>query len=425
MTMTVRRTTWFTRLALIHGLAVAMILASLVLVSPAQGKKIRPDFFGMHDERIASGLVPTVRHGSIRLAGAGLPWRLIEKEPSVYDWSRVDTAVETARDAGLRPMLILSQTPSFWAQDETAPGDGATSMPNIGAWKRFARAAARRYGATIDYQLWNEPNVVNFWTGSVGQMAKLTATGSQVIRSAAPKATVVAPSFPLRLKSQRKWFTQYWAAKVDGKGMASYVDVVAVHPYPLPDQGPEASMRLVGFAKRALPRAARGKPMWSTEINYGLPTGGGDEAKEIPEARQAAFVARTLVLNAASSISRVYWFSWGIGPIANTHLAEDDGTTLTRAGRAWQVAHGWLAGTNVKGCKKASEGRFKGLYTCTARKSRREVRRFYWMPSGTAVTITTPRTTTSWTDLTGDTTTRKGRFRIKIGKSPIMVTSRR
>lgn len=423
--MTVRRTTLFARLALIHGLAVAMILASLVLVSPAQGMKVRPDFFGMTDERIASGLVPNVRLGSIRLGAAGLNWRLIETEPSVYDWSRVDTAVETARDAGLRPLLILGQTPPFWARDETAPGDGRTSMPKINAWKRYVRAAARRYRATIDYQLWNEPNVVNFWTGSVRQMARLTATGSRAIRKAAPKATVVAPSFPLRLRSQRTWFTQYWAARVDGRGMARYVDVVAVHPYPLAGQRPEASMKLVGLAKRALPRAARGKLMWSTEINYGLPTGVGGSAKKIPQARQAAYVARTLVLNAARSISRVYWFSWGVGPVANTHLAEDDGTTLTRAGRAWEVAHGWLAGTHVKGCKTASEGRFKGLYTCTARKSRREVRRFYWMPSGTAVRITTPRTTRSWTALTGDTTTRSGRFRIKVGKSPIMVSSRR
>lgn len=422
--MTAKRTTWFTRLALIHGLAVAMILASLVLVSPAQGTRIRPDFFGMHDWRIGSGLVPTVRLGSIRLWASGVQWRQIETEPSNYDWSRVQRAVETARSAGLRPMLVLGQTPRFWAQDKTAPGDGATSMPNIDAWKRYVRAAARRYGATIDYQIWNEPNVVNFWTGSVGQMAKLTATGSRAIKSVAPNATVVAPSFPLRLRSQQQWFTKYWAAKVDRKGMASYVDVVAVHLYPLAGQGPEASMKLVGFAKRALPRAARGKPMWNTEVNYGV-VGAGSRARKISGAKQAAFVARTLVLNAANSIRRVYWFSWFPNPAHNTHLAQDDLTTLTRAGRAWQVTHEWLAGTNVKGCNKTSKGRFKGLYTCVARESRTEIRRFYWKPSGSAVTIRTPRSTTSWTNLSGDRTARKGHFRIKVGQSPIMVSSRR
>jgi len=87
--------------------------------------------------------------------------------------------------------------------------------------------------------------------------------------------------------------------------------------------------------------------------------------------------------------------------------------------------HGWLIGTNVQGCKKTSKGRLKGLYTCTARESRTEVRRFYWKPSGRAVKVLTPKSTRSWTDLSGDRTRRKGRFGIKVGQSPIMVTSRR
>ena len=130
------------------------------------------------------------------------------------------------------------------------------------------------------------------------------------------------------------------------------------------------------------------------------------------------------MLNATSGIKRIYWYIMG-APIGNTRLVEDDRTTLTRGGRAWEESSSWLAGTNVKSCKKASKGRLKGLYTCTARESRREVRRFYWKPSGRAVKISTPRTTRSWTDLSGDRTARKGRYRIKVGDSPIMVTSRR
>lgn len=421
--------TWFTRLALIPGLAVAMVLASLTLASPAQARTIRSDFFGMHDTQIANGSVPTVKLGSVRLWDSGTSWREIETAPAVYDWSTVDSAVNNAHNAGLRPMLVLGQTPQFWAEKPMAPGaygDGASSMPNIDAWKRYVTTAAERYGNKVDYQIWNEPSVINFWTGTVTQMARLTATASKAITNAAGrKATVVAPSFPLRLGSQQKWYRKYWAATVNRKGMASFVDVVSANLYPLTDQGPEASMQLLRYAKRVLPKGARGKPIWNTEINYGLVSGGAMTTRKITAARQAAFVARTLLLNAGSPIRRVYWYAWNAGSFANTHLAEDDQTTLTQGGRAWQEVHGWLVGTDVKGCSKTSRGKLKGLYTCTARESRREVRRFYWKPSGPAAKVATHRSTRSWTDLTGDTTRRTGRFGIKVGQSPIMVTSRR
>ena len=414
------------RVTLIPGLAVAMVVAMLTLASPVQAQKVKPGFFGMHDSQISSGAVPGVQLGAIRLWDTGTAWRQIETSPGVFDWSVVDAAVNTARAAGLKPMLVLGQTPQFHATNRKAPGaygPGSTSMPRTAAWTRYVTAAAKRYGTTVDYQIWNEPNVANYWTGTVAQLASLTATASKAITKAAGrKATVVAPAFPLRLKGQQKWFKKYWASKVSRKGMASYVDVVSLNLYPLANQGPEASMKLLAFAKKSLPKAARKLPVWNTEINFGLL--GGATAKTAPDAKQAAFVARTLLLNAASPISRVYWYGWAQGPIANTHLVQDDRTTLTRAGRAWQLSAAWITGTSMKKCVAAAKGKSKGLYTCTARVSRREVRRFFWKPSGRAVTVKTPGSTTSWTDLDGQVTARTGRFKIKVGQSPIMVSSR-
>jgi hypothetical protein len=423
--MTTRTARLFPRLMLISCLVVGLIVSALS--SPSQAQKVRGDFFGMHDGQIANGSVPRVQLGAIRLWDSGTSWREIETAPNVYDWSKVDAAVNNAKAAGLKPLLVLGQTPQFHAENMTAPGaygDGASSMPQLAAWKAYVRTAANRYGTGVEYQVWNEPNVSNYWTGTVPQMAQLTATASQVISQATGgKATVVAPGFPLRLAYQQRWFKQYWAAKAGGKGMASYVDVVAVHLYPAANQAPEASMKLLSLAKRALPKAARKKPVWNTEINYGLL--GGPTAKKIPDAKQAAFVARTLLLNAASQVRRMYWYGWAQGRIANTHLVQDDRTTLTRAGHTWQEVHGWLIGTTINTCTRARSGKSKGLYTCLARKSRKEVRRFYWKPTGKAVRISTNKTTTAWTDLGGSTHKRKGTFKIPVGPAPIMVTSRR
>lgn len=406
---------------------VALLLAGmLALSSPAQAQKIRTDFFGMHDSQVRHGSVPGVPVGVVRLWDSETSWRHVEPSPGAFDFTGLDAAVTTARNAGLRPMIVLGQTPSWHAENPGASGaygSGASSMPRIPAWERYVAAVANRYGTSVDYQIWNEPNVGSYYSGSVAGMVKLTVTASRQITAALGRgATVVAPSFPLRLKSQQNWFRKYWAAKVGRKSVANYVDVVAANLYPAANQAPEAQLKLLGIAKRLLPKPARRKALWNTEINYGLL--GGARARQIPEAKQAAYVARTLALNAGSSVRRVYWYAWGIGSIANTHLVENDRSTLTRAGRTWGVVRGWLTGTNTTGCRRASVGKLRGLYTCTARMGRREVRRIYWKPTGRAARITTHRTTTRWETMDGRSTTRRGKLRLKVGQAPVMVSSR-
>jgi len=49
----------------------------------------------------------------------------------------------------------------------------------------------------------------------------------------------------------------------------------------------------------------------------------------------------------------------------------------------------------------------------------------YWKPTGHAVRVTTPATTTSWTDLAGHTTKHQGSTHLTVGESPVMVAARR
>lgn len=421
-------------------LVLAFTLASVA--APAHAQKVNRYFFGMHDPQISSE-IPTVPVGTIRLWDTpGTTWReietaayepatLLEPEHYHYDFTQLDSAVGNALAHGLRPMVVLGQTPQFYAEDPGAPsanGPGASSMPraHMNEWMHYVSTVASKYGTSVDYQIWNEPNVSQFWSGSQQDMAQLTATAAQAINNVVgTQATIVAPGFPLRLSSQRSEFKRYWAQNVNGLGMASYVDVVALHLYPGADAGPETSMALLKQARALLPDAARKKPEWNTEINYGLPMGCSCPAKPIPDSKQAAYVARSLLLNAGSPIRRMYWYAWAQGNIANTNLVKADRSTLTPGGNAWRRVYGWTNGTQFGSCSMIGSGNSKGVWTCKAKKSRTETRRFYWKPSGKAAPISTVSSTSSWTNLNGRVTKHKGSYTIKVGQAPIMVTSRR
>jgi polysaccharide biosynthesis protein PslG len=415
--ISIRRTT-----LLVIALAVAVTTA---LAAPAEAKRIRPGFFGMHDARITYGAQPAADFGSLRLWDSGTAWRQIETRRGRFDFTNLDRAVSIATTAGVRPLLALGQTPRFHATRRNAAGSygpGSTSMPRIRAWKRYVAKVARRYGNRIDYQIWNEPNVIQYWSGSPAQMAKLTAVASRQIRRVVDgRPTIAAPSFPLRLEKQRRWYRSYWSQRVGGKGMASFVTATAANLYPEARRGPEAQLALQRFARRAMPPAARSKPLWNTEINYGL-EGGGVTAKRLRPRVQAAYAARTLLLNTAMPVKRVYWYSWTIGDFANTHLSrEDDRSQRTRAGRAWDEVRSWLVGTRVRSCRQSS----RGVWTCTYKAGRTEVRRVYWKPSGSRVTVRTHRSTRQVTSLGGRTRATDGRVRLRVGAVPAMVTSRR
>ena len=418
-------TVHFLRRALVALTVVGGLLVSgLAVAGPAQAK-VRDNFFGIHDFAISTGELPRVTTGAIRLWDSGTSWREIERTRGNFDWSVLDAAVTNAQAKGLRPMIVLGQTPRFHARDPRAAGSygpGASSMPALKAWKRYVGRVAQRYGTGVDYQVWNEPNVINYWTGSLAQMATLTVTASHRIhQELGSKAVVVGPSFPLRLRYQQDWYKAFWHQSRGGQNLTRYVDAFTASLYPLEGSGPEAELPLIQFAKSALPPAGRRKPLWNAEINYGAR--GGPAAKRISDARQASNVARTLLINANSRIRRVYWYGWDVGRVVNTHLRRSDGG-LTRAGRAWNVVHSWMIDTDPRGCHRTESGPLTGLWSCRMKAGPDEVRRMYWKPSGDQVRITTVRSTRSWSDLGGHVTTRRGSFPLTVGPLPILVSSR-
>lgn len=376
-------------------------------------------FFGVHDGRVSQGIAPDAPVGSLRFWDSGTSWLHLETSPGLFDWAPLDTAVQTAEAAGARPLLVLGQTPVFHASkpgQEAPYGPGAASMPDLGAWRRYVTAVALRYRNRIDYQVWNETNVVQYWAGTPRQMAELTLEASDAIRQVAPRATVIAPPFALRLPSQQRYFADFWALQSADVDLEAAVDAAAVHLYPPAEEPPEAQVELFDYARGVLEDEGIELSVWNTEINFGLL--GGPEPPPIPAAQQRAFLMRAYLLNAGLGVERVYWYSWNIGRIANTYVTEEDLITETAAGRSFDVVRAWLEGTQVEGCEPSD-----GVWECTARKGG-ETRTFWWKPVGAATRLPAVEGAVSWTDADGDVTRCRGACQVPVGETPVMVVSR-
>lgn len=382
--------------------------------------KVEPTFFGMHDGRVSGGVTPDAPVGSFRFWDSGTSWLHVETSPGEFTWEALDSAVTTAEAVGARPLLVMGQTPAFHASDpgqEAAYGPGAASMPDLEAWRRYVTAVAERYGDRIDYQIWNETNIVGYWAGTPQEMARLTLAAAEAIREVVPGATIVAPPFALRLQGQRDYFEKFWQLQSEGMDLAGAVDVVAVHLYPPAEETPEAQVDLFEGAQRVLTEHGIDRPVWNTEINFGLL--GGPEPPQIPEERQRAFLLRTYLLNAGMGIERVYWYSWNIDRIANTYMTAEDLVTETLAGRSFDVVRDWLEGTVVESCGPLEND--EGVWQCTARKGD-EQRIFWWKPLGPATQLAVDAGTT-WSGVDGSTTRCSDDCSVPVGETPVMLVT--
>jgi polysaccharide biosynthesis protein PslG len=395
-------------------------------------------FFGMHDASLMS--LSRLSVGSIRVWDTGATWHDIEGRRGHYDWTRLDHIVTDAQKHHLQVTLVTAMTPHTYAAKPTLP------PRRITAYQDFVRHAMKRYRdfngrrGIAAYQVWNEANVVNFWTGTPYQMARLTKAAWQVRNHTDPGATIVAPALTARLPSQRKWAARYEAQRIDGVPVWHYYDAAAFNLYPLPRYGarlgtPEDAMVILGQVRDLLRQAGvpTRKPIWNTEVNYGLQTGpkGGTHAIRIPKSRQAANVIRTYLLNAAAGIKRVFWYAYdmgrlpkqtGGGTLGNTQLSvPGHPTRVTLAGNGLDRVRDWLKGrlVGIGGPPCARDD--QGTYTCIV-KSHSGTRRIYWNPTRRASVVLAPGASYRQ-EQDGGIHAVKGGSRLTVDYRPVMVES--
>lgn len=365
------RSTTLRGLLVVAVAAVALILQACG--SASAGAAVKDRFFGMHGAD--PSLFPQAV-GAVDLTSNGVYWPDLQTSATTWSWDHLDTLVDQARSNGAQPLLVLGQTPAW-----TKSGGAATSsVPDMDKWKAYVRAVVHRYGTRLDYEIWPEPNITSNWSGSPKALAKLVAAASTVIHRAQPHAVVVSPAMVLRLKFERIFMDKFFAQKVGGFGMGHYIDAVGIDAYPVQTGSPEDSMKLVGQARAILRSHKVSDPLWNVEINYGVAGGGQTIAHHSSASKQASYVVRTYVLNAAAHVQRVYWLGWGTYPTMDVALADASGSP-TKAGTAYSVVASWLRGQRPGACQRTSS---KHLYTCKLVRSG-STSWVYWTTKGKTV----------------------------------------
>jgi hypothetical protein len=330
---------------------------------------VQARYFGLHIHRALAmragesrSTWPPHSDWSWRLWDARVAWKDIEPRRGVFDFSRLDSLCNLARSHHVRVLLTLGLTPR-WASArplEQSNYDVGNQAPpaDIEDWRRYVDTVARRYRGQIEaYEVWNEPNLRGFFSGTSRDLVALARVAYAVVKTADPHAIVVSPS-ATGVPGGSRWLKEYL-----GAGGDRYADVVGFHFYVTPHDPEDMlpafdSLRAVLSATRL-----RSAPVWNTETGWlfqnhdfsVLPSGspGTFGSRVLDDTTGAAFVARALVIGRCGSLARFYWYAWDNRRMG---LTEADGIHLKAEARAYETTRKWLLGARVTSCERTVNG---------------------------------------------------------------------
>lgn len=262
---------------------------------PPSNDYLRSLRFGINHISGAEQAHPPERYARALELGAGwnrwpLYWNWVEAEPGEWDWADYDRLVEDDTAQGLQINAVLLGRPE-WAADgnrlvgmhqpifedgSDTPSPGKAINPE-NPWANFVYQAVLRYqpggelaeehGWEADrgirvWEVWNEPDFNLFWSGSIGDYARLLKISYLVIKLADPEAQVMFGG--LLYNSNDNWLARVLAIFLEDPMSAEYgyfFDIVAVHSYSYAWR----SSWLVLVAQQTLIAYDLEKPIWLNE----------------------------------------------------------------------------------------------------------------------------------------------------------------
>lgn len=384
---------------------------------------ITSKFFGQHLHRANSSTVwPGAKFGTWRLWDADVTWPDLEPLNGQWNFTTLDKYLALAEQHGVDVIMPLGLTPAWASKRPTetcyyGPGNAAEPT-NLDDWKTYVRTVATQYKGRIHYyEIWNEPNLKGFYTGTVDEMVTLANAAYTTIKEIDPSAQVISPS-ATNDTTGLTWLNQYLTL-----GGAGDCDVIGYHLY-VPSEAPEAMITLYKKVAAIVSNNNAGsKPFWNTESGWYIQNNAGTVkstptfTKVLTDSDSSAYVARAFILNWASGIDRFMWYAWDN---QNMGFVEQDGKTVKSAGVAYAQIVEWLVGSKMLSCGQSTQGNW-------VVKIQKANGGFAWIVWNTAqsATMQIPNewNTSQARDLTGATVKIPLNKQLTVGQGPILLES--
>src|SRR4051794_25806811 len=302
---------------------VLLLLAGTIIVAAAYGAvhhrhhkpkpragqdagRLGPPLFGFNDNSVLFGQSDpqsAVRRSA--RAGANVirytvDWDYVEPQRGRFNWRGYDPLYEEAVAHGIRPILIPAFSPHWTRPLDLSCGAAAAAHCHnppdanyMSAWADFVARLARRYPKAAAIEIWNEPNLINFWKQGPDPQgyAQLLNVAYDAIKGASPSMRVLGGALS-NSEFGGNGSAPYESYLNDLLGFQAKFDALAIHDYETGADG-DWFDKTLNIARAALDNHGYpGVPVWVTEI--GRSTEGDDAVTPVRQATRLVQMLQTL-----------------------------------------------------------------------------------------------------------------------------------
>jgi polysaccharide biosynthesis protein PslG len=237
-----------------------------------------------------------IQQAGFKMIRMDFGWASVERQKGEYDYSGYQRLTEALRKRSIVPIYILDYSNPLYEKEQSVLTEEGRQ-----AFARFAAGAVKAMGGSpIIWEIWNEPNINQFWVKpNPAQYVLLVEAAAKAMRAASPRCTIAAPA-----TSEIPF--EFLEACYD-RGLLRWIDAVSVHPYRtrLPETALEDYKTLRELTDRYCD--GRNKPILSGEWGYSV-----HEYKDFPvsEHQQAQYLVRQFLINFAAGVRVSIWYDW-------------------------------------------------------------------------------------------------------------------
>jgi hypothetical protein len=238
----------------------------------------------------------------MRLWDTGVTWRDIEPSPGIYNFLRLDQQIALAMSHGVKEIIyVLGKTPAFYGGGTNGAGPPTDNAKAVAfAIKLVTHIKSTFPTLVLDWEQWNEPNLLQTWTGTAAQLLALSRALYATLHPLGIK--VLSPS-----GSGGTAIGNFILAYLTACAKNYPFDVFAYHAY-LNDHNPDPTIGLEKILEDIkVKKASFGitGPTWFTEGSWGRDT---DYSPALTEAEKATYLTILYTKCKAAGVEVFCWY---------------------------------------------------------------------------------------------------------------------
>jgi len=262
---------------LVRNIPLIFILLGLA-VQPVYGQTPPPDpddlvdFYGINFIQPYEPWLSLAQESGAGVVRWQFNWRDHEPSPGQWIWNQSDENIASWNRAGIDIHAIMHFPPEWALEEGSLFIPKGLSLPwsdSGNGWAQYCYRFAERYkGQIASYEIWNEPDLNNYWDGTPEQYYLILRSCYQAIKSVDPNVPVIMAGMALFIEPTfLPRVVQLAATDPAGPANNFFFDAAAIHMYADPGLAYDLT---VSTRKLLDDYGLTSKAIWITETNIAL-----------------------------------------------------------------------------------------------------------------------------------------------------------